>query len=188
MDEDEETEYLVDGILAANENGLPLKEQAVLFRSSYQCMMLETELARRGVPFQKYGGMKFIETAHVKDLLAFLRLAENPRDQVSGLRVLPLLPGIGAKTAQRLMDQLSSPFGGFQHWKEYRPPAKAKELWPEFVKLMNYLAAQGESRTVAQELHAAYSFYAPVLESKYDQVSARLRDLQQLEQVAAPLS
>ncbi|MEX0585434.1 MAG: ATP-dependent helicase, partial [Pirellulales bacterium] len=93
QDEDEQTDYLVDRILEHRENGVALRQQAVLFRASHHSIALEVELARRNIPFHKYGGLKFVETAHVKDLLGFLRLAENPRDIVSGQRVLVLLPG-----------------------------------------------------------------------------------------------
>ena len=83
----------------APRGGLALRRQAVLFRASHHSMALEVELARRNIPFHKYGGLKFVETAHVKDLLAFLRLAENPRDLMAGTRVLMLLPGVGPKKA-----------------------------------------------------------------------------------------
>ncbi len=101
-DEDEQTEFVIRQILEHREAGLPLRRQAVLFRASHHSLALELELARRNIPFHKYGGLRFIETAHVKDLLAFLRLAENPRDLMAGTRVLMLLPGIGPKTAERL--------------------------------------------------------------------------------------
>ena len=84
--------------------GWPSSRQAVLFRASHHSLALELELARRNIPFHKYGGLRFVETAHVKDLLAFLRLAENPRDLMAGTRVLMLLPGVGPKKARALMD------------------------------------------------------------------------------------
>ncbi len=83
-DEDEQTEYVIRKILEHRESGIDLRRQAVLFRASHHSMMLEAELPARHIPFHKYGGLKFVETAHVKDLLAFLRLAENPRDEVAG--------------------------------------------------------------------------------------------------------
>ncbi len=95
-DQTGQVEYVVEEILRLREeHAIPLREQAVLFRASWQSLQLEAELLRRNIPFHKYGGLKFIETAHVKDVLAFLRFVENPRDEVAGLRILKLLPGIG---------------------------------------------------------------------------------------------
>ena len=107
-DEDEQTEFVIRQILEHREAGLALKRQAVLFRASHHSLALELELARRNIPFHKYGGLRFVETAHVKDLMAFLRLAENPRDFMAGTRVLMLLPGIGPKRASNLMDRLGA--------------------------------------------------------------------------------
>ena len=105
-DENEQTDFVVRSILEHREAGLPLRRQAVLFRASHHSLALEMELARRNIPFRKYGGLRFIETAHVKDLLAFLRLAENPRDLMAGTRVLMLMPGVGPKKARGLLDTI----------------------------------------------------------------------------------
>lgn len=107
-DEDEQTEAVIRQILEHREAGLVLRRQAVLFRASHHSLALELKLARRNIPFHKYGGLRFVETAHVKDLLAFLRLAENPRDLMAGTRVLMLLPGVGPKKARTLMDRLGA--------------------------------------------------------------------------------
>ena len=106
-DDTDQAEYVIRRILEHREAGVDLRRQAVLFRASHHSILLEAELARANIPFHKYGGLKFVETAHVKDLMAFLRLAENPRDMVSGSRLLPLLPGIGPGKARQLMDALS---------------------------------------------------------------------------------
>ena len=87
--------------------GTSLKQQAVLFRTSHHSGPLEIELTRRNIPFVKFGGLKFLDAAHVKDVLALLRLAENPRDRVAGFRVLQLLPGVGPATAQRVLDRMA---------------------------------------------------------------------------------
>jgi DNA helicase-2/ATP-dependent DNA helicase PcrA len=107
-DEDEQTEYVIRSVLDHREAGLALRRQAVLFRASHHSLALELELARRNIPFKKYGGLRFVETAHVKDLMAFLRLAENPRDVMAGTRVLTLLPGVGPKKARALTDLLGA--------------------------------------------------------------------------------
>ena len=111
-DEDEQTEFVIRQVLEHREAGLALHRQAVLFRASHHSLALELELTRRNIPFHKYGGLRFVETAHVKDLLAFLRLAENPRDLMAGTRVLMLLPGVGPKKATALMDLLATGTAG----------------------------------------------------------------------------
>ncbi|MHB9149422.1 MAG: ATP-dependent helicase [Thermoleophilia bacterium] len=108
-DEDEQTEFLVKRILDHREQGIALRKQAVLFRASHHSLPLELELGRRNIPYHKYGGLKFMETAHVKDLVAFLRLAENPRDETAGMRVLQLLPGVGPRRAASLLARLRDP-------------------------------------------------------------------------------
>ena len=99
---------MTEEVLATREGGTPLKQQAVLFRSSSHSGPLEIELTRRNIPFVKYGGLKFLDAAHVKDMLALLRFAENPRDRVAGFRVLNLLPGIGPSSAARVLDDIAA--------------------------------------------------------------------------------
>lgn len=181
-DENEQTEYVIRRVLEHREGGIELRKQAVLFRSSHHSMVLEAELARHNIPFVKYGGLKFIETAHVKDLMSLLRLAENPRDLAAGLRILTLLPGIGPKKARQLMDLLEGT-GDFGRWAQVKVPAAAEPRWKGFVELMSRLA-EAKPDEVAAQLHAARKFYAPLLEEKYDNATARLRDLEQLEQLA----
>ena len=138
-DDTDQAEYIIRKILEHREAGVDLRRQAVLFRASHHSILLEAELARAKIPFHKYGGLKFVEAAHVKDLMAFLRLAENPRDMVSGSRLLPLLPGIGPGKARQLMDTLLAAGGSFDVWAEWRPPAGAAKIWPKFVKLLSDL-------------------------------------------------
>jgi DNA helicase II / ATP-dependent DNA helicase PcrA len=95
QDEQQQTRFVVDRILELHEEGVPLREMAVLFRAGYMSADLEIELTARNIPFDKWGGLKFLEAAHVKDVLAFLRVLENPRDEVSWYRLLLLMPGIG---------------------------------------------------------------------------------------------
>ncbi|NLU22288.1 MAG: ATP-dependent helicase [Phycisphaerae bacterium] len=112
MDEAEQSEEVCRNILAHHERGIPLHRQAVLFRAGYHSDMLEVELTRRHIPFHKYGGLKFVEAAHVKDMLSFLRILENPHDEISWFRVLQLLEGIGPRSARRIMDHLGVRGGG----------------------------------------------------------------------------
>ena len=94
-DEADQARYVVEQVLANRENGISLKQQAVLFRTSHHSGPLEVELTRRNIPFVKFGGLKFLDAAHVKDLLALLRFVQNPRDRVAGFRLMQLLPGVG---------------------------------------------------------------------------------------------
>ncbi|GAC1342536.1 MAG: ATP-dependent helicase [Myxococcales bacterium] len=181
-DEEEQTEFVIRRILAHREEGIDLRRQAVLFRASHHSLQLEIELSRRNIPFHKYGGLKFVEAAHVKDLLAFLRLAENPRDRVAGTRVLTLLPGVGPRTALGLVAQIDAN-ASFAPWKELKPPAAAAPFWAPLVELLEGLSGAG-LEGVAAQVHRVRTFYAPLLEERYDHAQARLRDLEQLEQAA----
>lgn len=182
-DENDQADFVVRQILTHREAGIDLRRQAVLFRTSHHSIVLEAELARCNIPFVKYGGLKFIETAHVKDLFAFLRLAENPRDVVAGTRLLMLLPGVGPKKARQLMDLLLTERGDFTAWSRIKLPAASGKCWPQLVRLMQRLVRMGDG-DVAGQMQAVRKFYAPLLEEKYDHAAARLRDLEQLEQLA----
>src|SRR5213076_1292597 len=107
-DEDQQSEYLIGRILEHHEAGIALKKQAVLFRTAHHSDALEVELGRRNIPFVKYGGLKFLEAAHVKDVLSILRLAENPRDGTSAFRVAQLLPGMGPRLAAALVEHVAA--------------------------------------------------------------------------------
>ncbi|MGA2031207.1 MAG: ATP-dependent helicase [Thermoguttaceae bacterium] len=181
-DEDDQAEYVIRRILEHRESGVDLRRQAVLFRASHHSMLLEAELANRRIPFHKYGGLKFVETAHVKDMLAFLRLAENPCDEVSARRLLMLLPGIGPGKARQLTAMLLAAGGDFSTWSHWKPPPDAAVLWPKLVKLLAELSA--EDKELPGQFSRVRSFYAPLVELKYDHVQPRLRDLEQLEQIA----
>ncbi len=184
QDEVEQTDYVIERILGHREEGLALRRQAVLFRAAHHSAALELELSRRNIPFYKYGGLKFVETAHVKDLSSFLRLAENPLDSMAGLRVLQLVPGIGPSTASALMAALRQSGGDFEAWATWRAPEAAAGVWPAFVALMGDLT-HARASDVAAQLHAARSFFAPLAETRYDNASARLADLEQVERLGS---
>ena len=142
-DDTGQAEYVVGRILEHREQGIELKRQAVLFRASHNSIILEAELARRQIPFVKYGGLRFAEAAHVKDVMAFLRLAENYRDVTAGTRVLKLFPGIGPQKAAQLMAGLHQAAGDLQAWEGYLAvPSAARNVWPKFMQLMNRLASR----------------------------------------------
>jgi DNA helicase-2/ATP-dependent DNA helicase PcrA len=105
-DEADQARYIVERVLENRESGSTLKQQAVLFRTSHHCGPLEVELTRRNIPFVKYGGLKFLDTAHVRDILALLRFVENPRDGIAGFRLMQLIPGIGPAPAREVLDHM----------------------------------------------------------------------------------
>src|SRR5438128_1933061 len=105
-DENMQSKFVVQKILELREQGVPLEEIAVLFRSSFLSFDLEIELAKANVPFVKFGGFKFIETAHVKDMIAYLRVLENPRDVVAWNRILLLIDGVGPRSAEKIIDDI----------------------------------------------------------------------------------
>ena len=184
-DEDEQTDFVIRRVLELRESGVLLKHQAVLFRATHHSLPLELELQRRNIPYKKYGGLKFTETAHVKDLGAILRLAENPRDLSAGMRVLTLLPGVGPANAQRLMDALAEGGGDFLTWADLPSPVPAaKVAWASLVGLMIGLT-RPEPMDLPAQVHAVRKVYGPLLERRYDNATARLRDLEQIERLAA---
>jgi len=126
-------------VLDHREAGIPLRRQAVLFRTSHHSDLLEIELGRRNIPFIKYGGLKFLEAAHVKDVLAILRWAENPRDGVAAFRVLQLLPGIGPATARAVLAQLSGEAFAAGALARFSPPAAATLFWPGLCSVIGRL-------------------------------------------------
>ena len=183
-DEHEQASWVAERVLELREQGVPLTRQAVLFRAAHHASVLEIELGRRDIPFVKYGGLKFVEAAHVKDLMAFLRLAENPLDRVAALRVLGLLPGVGPRTAAALADDLAAAAGDFETWVGHRVPGAASMLWPDFVALMRGLAG-GHAEGLPAQVHAVRTFYAPLCTMRYEAADARLGDLERIEAMAS---
>jgi DNA helicase-2/ATP-dependent DNA helicase PcrA len=181
-DEPDQANYVVERVLANRESGVALKDQAVLFRTSHHSGPLEIELTRRNIPFVKFGGLKFLEAAHVKDMLACLRFVENPRDRIAGFRVLLLLPGFGPATAARLLDQAAAADPGAAV-QAFAPPPRAEAAWQPFADLVRSLARH-ESGWPA-EVAQVRQWYEPHLERIHDDAYLRAADLLQLEQIAA---
>lgn len=180
-DEADQARYVVARVLENREAGLTLKSQAVLFRASHHSDALEFELTRRNIPFLKFGGLKFLEAAHVKDVLAALRLAENPRDRVAGFRVTQLVPGIGPANAARVLDRLASPDPA-NALADYTPPRVGAE-WKGFAVLFEALFRRVSAWPA--EFEQVRRWYEPHLERLHEDAAARAQDLAQLEQIAA---
>lgn len=169
--------YIVRRVLANREAGIGLIEQAVLFRTGQHSAALELELTRRRIPFVKWGGLKFLDAAHIKDVLCLLRFARNPLDRVAGLRSLQLLPGIGPAIARRLVQALAE--GAML--AEMPVPAGARARWPDFAAL---LAALGQGTDWPADLGRIRRLYDALMPDLYDAIEARLQDLDQLEAMA----
>ena len=174
---------IVETILANREAGIRLKSQAVLFRTSHHSATLEVELTRRNIPFVKFGGLKFLEAAHIKDVLATLRWANNLRDRVSGFRVAQLLPGIGPGTTAKLLDAVADSGNTAVGLEGFKPPAAAAKHWPDFTETMTtlHLGAAGWP----SEIDCASRWYTPHMERRYEDAIQRQADLVQLVQIAA---
>ena len=172
---------IVTEILAQREAGTPLKEQAVLFRTAHHSAMLEIELTRRNIPFVKFGGLKFIEAAHVKDLVAILRWAENPADRVAGFRVIQMLDGVGPALAGRVLDRMAGrdPVDALA---TYPAPAKVAEQWRDLVALVTDL--RGAEAAWPAEFERVRTWYQPFMEARYADAVVRAGDLDQLQRMA----
>ena len=182
-DEAGQANYIVERILENREAGTLLKHQAVLFRTSHHSGALEVELTRRNIPFVKFGGLKFLEAAHIKDLLSVLRWAENPRDRAAGFRVMQLLEGVGPTSAARVLDYIAPAADPIVALAEAPAPARAGDTWDGFVKTVQSLRA-GRSGWPA-EMGQARLWYEPHLERMHEDAMLRRADLLQLEQIAA---
>jgi DNA helicase-2/ATP-dependent DNA helicase PcrA len=181
-DDEGQADYVVSRVLKAREEGQRLMDQAVLFRSSHHSDRLELELSRRNIPYVKYGGLKFLEAAHVKDLMAVLRWAENPRDQVAAFRVVQLLPGAGPVAAQRCFDHLAAGDYALDSLVDYRPPPSARSEWPGLAGLLSGLGPGiGDWHSQVAEVRC---WYRQHLIRRFDDWQVREGDLDALEQIA----
>jgi DNA helicase-2/ATP-dependent DNA helicase PcrA len=182
-DEADQARYIVEKVLERREEGLALKTQSVLFRASHHSGPLEVELTRRNIPFVKFGGLKFLEAAHIKDMLSFLRWAENPRDRVAGFRVIQLLPGVGPATASRVLERIGAQADPAEGLSDIKPPAAAAEHWPAFVEAVRLVRSQAAGWPA--ELELVRRWYEPHLDRIHEDAMLRQPDLLQLVQIAS---
>ncbi|MDP3512192.1 MAG: ATP-dependent helicase [Sulfuritalea sp.] len=182
-DDAEQAGFIVEQILARREEGVKLKAQAILFRAGHHSARLEIELTRRNIPFVKFGGLKFLEAAHVKDLLAIMRWAQNPRDRVSGFRAIQLLPGVGPKTAGRILANVAAASPGCALLAEQPMPEAARLAWSEFVGVVEAFAQVGAPWPGAFEQLSAW--YQAQMERLYEDAVLRAQDIEQLARIAA---
>jgi DNA helicase-2/ATP-dependent DNA helicase PcrA len=182
-DEADQARYVADCVLENRESGSALKQQAVLFRTSHHCGPLEVELTRRNIPFVKFGGLKFLDAAHIRDILALLRFVENPRDGIAGFRVMQLIPGIGPAAARRVLDHMMGAADPIGALLDAPSPPRASDDWQGFIDTISSLRA-GRTGWPA-ELERARRWYEPHLERLHEDAVRRRADLIQLEQIAS---
>ncbi|HTR80540.1 MAG TPA: ATP-dependent helicase [Bacteroidota bacterium] len=188
--ENMQSRFVVQKILELREEGIPLEEMAVLFRSSFLSFDLEIELTKSNIPFVKYGGFKFIETAHIKDMIAYLRVLENPRDIVSWNRILLLIDGVGPRTAEKVTDDIvhhkvnfsgrgSDAIVSEKYWEGFHG-------YPEGVrKLFDRLRDVSSSKmTPSEKTNQIVGYYEPILKSRYDDHPKRAKDLEMFQNIA----
>jgi DNA helicase-2/ATP-dependent DNA helicase PcrA len=181
-DDSDQARFVTTRVLANREAGASLKSHAVLFRASHHSAALELELTRRNVPFVKFGGLKFLDAAHVKDAVALMRFAENPRDRVAGFRVAQLMPGIGPKVAETIVAAAAAD-DGFETLAALSTPARVRDGFPAFSDLMRRLASRAAPWPV--EIADAVAWLSPLMEARYDDARIRMGDLEALERIAA---
>ena len=188
--ENQQSRYVVQKILEYRETGIPLEEIAVLFRSSFHSFDLEIELTKANIPFLKFGGFKFIETAHVKDVIAYLRVLENPRDVVSWNRILLLIDGVGPRTAEKVVDDILKKRVGLA--KEFKEAVTATtKFWmdygnyPENVKKLFDVLKQVESSEIspAEKTSHILDYYTPILKARYEDYLKRKKDLDTFQNI-----
>jgi DNA helicase-2/ATP-dependent DNA helicase PcrA len=180
--ENEQSRLVVGQVEALRKQGVPWSRMAVLFRAAYHSFDLEIELVRAGIPFMKFGGFKFMESAHIKDLLAHLKVVVNPRDAMSWTRLLLLVPGVGRQTCAKFTSQLKEGFTlakALEWLRKQRRPQGLQELAEVLARLKE------SGQTLVSRLNLALSYYEPLAKARYDDFPKRLRDLEHLLTITA---
>ena len=177
-----QAEYISGKILQTREIGGSLRRHAILFRSSHHSDVLEVELTRRNIPFVKYGGLKFLEAAHVKDMLSVLRWADNPRNSVAGFRALKLVPGIGPSNAKQALDHFEAQGFNFKSLAAFEAPPSVKMDWKRFCVFFERLA--DPATPWPGQVGLVREWYKPQLERIHDAAWTRFGDLEQLDHLS----
>ncbi len=183
-DDHDQAAFICDAILELREEGAPLEEIAVLSRAAWHTNSLEVELRRRNIPFRKFGGIKFVEAAHVKDVCALLRISLNPLDVSSWLRVLQLLPGIGPRRAQQMTELVVRSAGDPE--TAFSTQFRAARYGPGLRKLSDALRdiSRGSEAAVGERIKGALAYYKPLMSNNYDDATRRAQDLEALLVIA----
>ncbi|MES0342324.1 MAG: ATP-dependent helicase, partial [Candidatus Humimicrobiaceae bacterium] len=183
QDDNYQSKFIVQRILELREEGVPLNDIAVLFRSSWHSMDLEIELMSHNIPFVKYGGLKFTEAAHIKDILAYLKVAYNPMDSVNWHRILLLIEGIGPQTASNLIGGIVDDGRGIDYLNE--SSYSNRKYSGDLEKLYSTLAMiSGTKSPLSDKVKAVLDIYDPIMKEKYDDFNKRVNDVNSLEIIA----
>lgn len=182
----DEAEWIVDTIKELKEKGIPLSEQSVLFRSSYISIPLQAEISKRGIPYRVFGGKRFYESSHIKDILAYLKILVNQKDEISWNRILRLIEGIGPKTSEQIYKNLVSQF------------SREKTLRGSFLSLQGHKYTQNleklgavidslymSGHSVEQAFRRMLEYYLPILKENYDDWMTRAQDINTLGQISS---
>jgi DNA helicase II / ATP-dependent DNA helicase PcrA len=178
-----QAEYIAAKILQTREVGGSLRRHAVLFRSAHHSDVLEVEFVKRNIPFVKYGGLKFLEAAHVKDMMSVLRFADNPRNSVAGFRLFKLLPGFGPSHAKQVLEHLEAAGYEVKSLAAFDAPQAVKMEWKRFCDFFEKLA--DPATPWAGQVGLVRTWYKPQLERIYDAGWTRMGDLEQLEHLSS---
>lgn len=193
FDESAQADIVADRVLEHRESGISLRDQAVLFRTGHHSAGLEIELSRRNIPFVKYGGLRFLEAAHVKDLLAMLRILDNPKDELAWDRVIQMIPGIGPATTKKMLDHLDTEAAVADSNRlvtfidsEFTIVSEARKPMEELqAALTDCRGINGSEPGPGEQIERLIPFCALVFERSYDDSAARLADLEQLAGLAS---
>ncbi|MET0501765.1 MAG: ATP-dependent helicase [Candidatus Binatia bacterium] len=174
-----QSRFVCQKILELREEGVPLWDMAVLFRSSFHSFDLELELARHNIPFIKRGGFQFMETTHIKDLLAHLRVLANPQDSISWNRVLLLLEGVGTQMSQKVTRWLLDGSQPVERLRSFQAKGKIAQELKTLAQVLQYAA---EAERPAEQTHYLMQYYAPILKRNHpEDHPKRLRDLEHFQ-------
>ena len=183
QDEASQAQYVAERVLEHRECGIALKDQSVLFRASSHSAQLELELARRNIPFVKFGGLRFLDSAHIKDVLSILRWIDNPRGKLAGSRTLRLLPGVGPGIANRCLEAIEGATDFLTVMRIFQMPPAAAAYWARLLELYDLLHSSCSEWPA--ELDAVLSWYESRIEDIYEDAQIRMLDLTQLQRIAA---
>jgi len=183
-DETSQDDEVIHLVLDHYEQGIPLRKQAVLFRAASHSTSLELALTRRNIPFHKYGGLRFLETAHIKDLISFLRIIENPRDEIAWFRVLQLLNGVGPVTAASVVDHMRSNVFNLNSITSFKAPSAVRKEITEFGSVLIDLVKMGDENP-GMQIERIRQFYKPLLWRNHENPEPRENDIEYLGVLAA---
>lgn len=182
-----ESDWVASRIKEYRDRGVSLDSIGVLYRSNFHSLTVQMALSRLNIPFVVYGGIKFIETAHIKDCLAFLKVAHNARDEISFARVLMLLDGVGPKTAEKIKDAIAS-FDDEKKNEILKKNFKSDVLIKEIISLLDLFKKINEAKDVEKKIKKIINYYTPILKKKFDDYPSRQEDLRAFMEISSSYS